>query len=148
MTIKEIIQSLLDQAQDRDSLDNGEGGIFANDAQALRAAAVLLNQMRDGDAPKQPENGKPRFLTAAELEAMPFGHGWMDDWTICEADDGSEEDDFSLLRVGWADGTFAFKDSYSDLDRMIKRYNRRGGCRIWVGDVPPTDEQRKAVSWE
>ena len=42
MTKQEIIASLRDQAQDRDILDNGEGDIFAQDAQALREAVAML----------------------------------------------------------------------------------------------------------
>lgn len=42
MKIDEIISSLEEQAQDKDLLDNGEGDIFARDAEVLRQAARLL----------------------------------------------------------------------------------------------------------
>ena len=48
MTKAEIIASLLDQAQDKDSLGNGEGdNIFAEDAKALRAAAELMKKSEE-----------------------------------------------------------------------------------------------------
>lgn len=42
-----IINSLLDQARDKDLLDNGNGEIFAEDAKMLREAAMLLNMDAD-----------------------------------------------------------------------------------------------------
>lgn len=45
MTKAEIIAFLLDQAQDKDSLYNGEAdNIFVKDAQALREAAEMLGK--------------------------------------------------------------------------------------------------------
>ena len=38
----DIVANLLDQARDKDALDNGEGGVFAHDADVLRAAVEML----------------------------------------------------------------------------------------------------------
>jgi hypothetical protein len=47
MKREEIIRSLLDQARDKDHLDDGRGEIFAEDAVVLREAAQLLNMDAD-----------------------------------------------------------------------------------------------------
>lgn len=44
MTMQEIVDSLEDQARDKDMLVDGPDSIFAQDAKALRAAAALLRQ--------------------------------------------------------------------------------------------------------
>lgn len=89
-----------------------------------------------------------RLLTAEEVAAMPFGHGWLEDWCVLENDDGSETDGIDVQRVGWADGTMAFKDSYSNLNKLLLlSYNQPRGFRIWIGENPPTDEQREATPW-
>ena len=44
--IQEIIRSLRDQARDKEALDNGDAdSIFAQDAEALRDAADLLEKL-------------------------------------------------------------------------------------------------------
>jgi len=87
-------------------------------------------------------------LTKAELKALDFGHGWLENWSVLEADDGSEQDYIHVQRVGWADGMFAMSDSYATLENILKNYNRRGGVRVWLGGIPPTEEQRKAATWD
>lgn len=47
MKREDIIRSLLDQARDKDHLDDGRGEIFAEDAKALREAAQMLNMDAD-----------------------------------------------------------------------------------------------------
>ena len=46
--IQEIIRSLRDQARDKEALANGDAdSIFAQDAEALRDAADLLEKLRE-----------------------------------------------------------------------------------------------------
>lgn len=46
--IQEIIRSLRDQARDKEALANGDAdSIFAQDAEALREAADLLEKLRE-----------------------------------------------------------------------------------------------------
>ncbi len=48
MRINDIISSLLDQARDRDYMANTDAySIFAHDAAALRAAAKMLDEIRN-----------------------------------------------------------------------------------------------------
>ena len=45
MNLREIIASLRDQAMDKESLNNGENGIFARDMEALMIAAEALERL-------------------------------------------------------------------------------------------------------
>ena len=45
MNLREIIVSLRDQAMDKESLNNGENGIFARDMEALMIAAEALERL-------------------------------------------------------------------------------------------------------
>lgn len=45
MNLREIIASLRDQAMDKESLNNGENGIFARDMEALMIAADALERL-------------------------------------------------------------------------------------------------------
>lgn len=60
----EIVAGLLDQARDKDHLDDGENDIFAQDAEILRAAAELL--IRD----ESPEDAAARREVIARLEEI------------------------------------------------------------------------------
>ena len=53
MTLDEIIRSLEDQAQDKDSLADGDPeSIFTEDATVLREAAKLLKAYQSGRHPR------------------------------------------------------------------------------------------------
>ena len=45
MNLREIIMHLRDQARDKESLDDGENGIFARDMEVLMAAAEALERL-------------------------------------------------------------------------------------------------------
>lgn len=48
MNVQQIINSLRDQAHDKEALANGDAdSIFAQDAKALREAADLLEKLRE-----------------------------------------------------------------------------------------------------
>ena len=85
-----------------------------------------------------------RLLTVEELAKMPFGHGWIE-----YQQDEADPVDFSdlLQRIGWADGNFALAGCFSDIGMMTASYNCPNGQRVWIGDEPPTDDQRRAAPW-
>ena len=69
MTVHEIIDSLEEQARDKERLADGDqDSIFAYDADVLREAARLLKELEADNAP----------LTLKELFEMDFGE-WV--WT-------------------------------------------------------------------
>ena len=82
----------------------------------------------------------PRLLTAKELEAMPFGHGWLE-W---EPEAGGEPD---VQRVGWADDMFAIKGCYLYRKAVMTDYNSPNGLRIWVGAFPPGKAESQRRAW-
>ena len=82
MKREDIIRSLLDQARDKDRLDDGQGEIFAEDATALREAAQLLNM--DADLRDQYEcairaNTKLANAKKTALEELAENHGLTPD---------------------------------------------------------------------
>lgn len=57
--LREIAENLMEQAVDKDALDIGEGGVFAEDARMLRAAGIfILSHM-------------PRLLHIDEVRLLP-----------------------------------------------------------------------------
>jgi len=82
MKREDIIRSLLDQARDKDRLDDGQGEILAEDAAALREAAQLLNM--DADLRDQYEcairaNTKLANAKKTALEELAENHGLTPD---------------------------------------------------------------------
>lgn len=128
MTRNEIIEGLRDIRWGK--------GVDSVTLETIRQAIELLTPQ------------EPRLLSAEELAGMPFGHGWEESRTMLEDDEGNSTIECKEVhRVAWADGLFAYKDSYTDIERILKNYNRRGCGRIWLGEDPPSKAQRDEAPW-
>ena len=154
--VEKIIDSLLDQAQDKDCLANGdESSIFTEDAKYLRAAADLL---------KAQEPQTARLLTADEVQRLP------DRTTVCveQLISSEAEERGYVTGLGW--GVVCNKNNERNAGLLVSLlgsffpdtitkipyealYSREDGkghytvqFRFWTDR--PTDEQSKAVKWE
>ncbi len=87
----------------------------------------------------------PRVLSADEFAATQVGCGWLENWY--PPSDG-EPDFFELRPFVWADGNTACIDGNSTVENLLGFYNQLYGCRVWTGDVEPTEAQRRVTPWK
>ena len=76
-----------------------------------------------------------------------WGHGWEEIWYEAEED---EPEGIVLSECVWIDGYIVLIDGCNGdawSEWWEERYGRRYGVRVWAGDEPPTEEQRKETPW-
>ena len=86
---------------------------------------------------------KPRLLTAEEA-CSTWGHGYEEIWF--HADEEMPECKL-LFEIVFINGVFACADGdHGTIDPGT--YNTPYNSRVWLGDAPPTDEQRERTPWK
>lgn len=89
----------------------------------------------------------PAELLPRELLIHTFGHGWEERWYI---GDDEEPESKTLEECVWIGGHIML-DSGSTADAgcdwWVEHYGRKYGVRIWLGEEPPTEEQRVNTPW-
>lgn len=96
-----------------------------------------MELMKDALALLEPKAA--RLLSEEEFKDTPFGMGWLENMF--------EWDTISLERFAWVNGSAVSEVGYTTVEKLLRLYNISNGVRVWVGDVPPTDEQRRAKEW-
>ena len=122
---QKIIDSLLDQARDKDLLDNGEGGIFASDAEVLRTAAVLLKAQ------------EPRVMTLEEVKMLDSDYYYLESMRSPGKELREIVGAYGLTCVTWPSITWA-RQTMGD-----SGYGKTWRC--WTSK--PTEAQREAEPW-
>ena len=85
----------------------------------------------------------PRLLTAEEA-CSTWGHGYEEIWF--HADEGMPECKL-LFEIVFINGEFVCADGdHGTIDPDT--YNTPYNSRVWLGDAPPTDEQREKTPWK
>lgn len=84
------------------------------------------------------------LLTRDAFLGRAMGHGWLETWL--RADDEDPEQ-VVVVPFAWAGGYTVCEDGISNVHHIAALYNRRHGCRVWVGERP-TWAQRDAAAWE
>ena len=85
---------------------------------------------------------EPRVLTLEEAQTA-VGHGWEECWM--EADEEMPES-IELYECVFIRGNFICADG--DIGQINPdTYGKPYHSRLWMGDIPPTDEQRKGEKW-
>ena len=108
---------------------------FAEDKEIMEELA------RDALALLSPQPA--RLLTLEEAQTAT-GHGWEEIW-LYETDENPETID--LFECVFIHGHIRIDDG--DISEVRPdRYGKKYHSRLWMGDIPPTDEQRKAAKWE
>lgn len=97
--------------------------------------------LKDSLAILQPQPA--RLLTLDEAQTAT-GHGWEESW-IYETDENPETID--LFECVFIHSHIRLDDG--DISEVRPdRYGKKYHSRLWMGDIPPTDEQRKAAPWQ
>lgn len=122
---QKIIDSLLDQARDKDLLDNGEGGIFASDAEVLRTAAELLKAQ------------EPRVMTLEEVKMLDSDYYYLESMRSPGKELREIVGAYGLTCVTWPSITWA-RQTMGD-----SGYGKTWRC--WTSK--PTEAQREAEPW-
>lgn len=85
----------------------------------------------------------PRLLTAEEA-CSTWGHGYEEIWF--HADEEMPECKL-LFEIVFINGEFVCADGdHGTIDPDT--YNTPYNSRVWLGDAPPTDEQREKTPWK
>lgn len=94
-----------------------------------------------------PSGSKRAELVPYDVLLRSSGRGWEEAW--CAGEDG-DADTVDLAPCVWIDGHIMLADGCNAdarSERWRERYGRPRGMRIWEGDAPPTEEQRKEAPW-
>lgn len=86
------------------------------------------------------------LLATREELLEGWGHGWNEYHYIGDDEDPEQ---FELSECVWIDGHMVNAEGdYFRLAADGKWYGKQYGFRVWRGDSPPTEEQRKAAGWD
>ena len=109
---------------------------FADDKEIMEELA------RDALALLSPQPA--RLLTLEEAQTLT-GHGWEEVWLLGDEEEGLPDSKI-LCECVFIAGHIRCADG--DVGEIVPAwYNLREHSRLWMGDIPPTDEQRKAEAW-
>ncbi len=90
---------------------------------------------------------RPANIVPYEVLLHSAGRGWEESWNAVEDGDADEG---SLMPCVWIDGHIMLSDGCNAdarSERWAEMYGRARGLRVWEGDMPPTEEQRKKAIW-
>lgn len=123
---------------------------FTCESEKSGRAFVFLNCTCPEWAPKMEDcaispdrRGSARLLTAEEA-CSSWGHGYEEIWF--HADEEMQECKL-LFEIVFINGEFVCADGdHGTIDPDT--YNTPYNSRVWLGDAPPTDEQREKTPWK
>ena len=74
------------------------------------------------------------------------GHGWLEGRYIL---DEGEEPEYTLTECVWINGIIACEDGDTG-DAQSRYYREHYGqmIRVWQGETPPDEEQRRETPWK
>jgi hypothetical protein len=96
---------------------------------------------------KKEAHPAPAEIIPRELLLHTFGHGWEECWFIGDDEDPER---ITLEECVWIGGHIMLDSGSTgdaESDWWREHYGREYGVRIWLGQEPPTEEQRNETPW-